>query len=239
LIFDYIIFYNHFSQENTTLRFIFNTLYLTFLFVVLFIPEIAFANSPPKISDIKDENLSKCLSNNMQKMGLHNTNQLRNLKCHGMNISNLQGLEKFTQLETLSLFNNKLTNVNIQTLRDLKHLNIANNKLKKINIVGLSKLETLYLFKNKLVTVDFTGLDKLKKIRITNNNLKGLNISPLISLEKAYFFDNKLEELIVKGLPKLKFIELRQNPMPDDVYDRYDALEGITIIHDGNADDWK
>ncbi|MEY8198653.1 MAG: hypothetical protein RPS47_05385, partial [Colwellia sp.] len=99
--------------------------------------------------------------------------------------------------------------------------------------------DAYFEIKNKLKKINFTGLKQLTKIRITSNKLTQLDISPLISLEKAYFFDNKLEDLIVAGLPKLKFIELRQNPMPDEVYDRYDALEGITIIHDGNADDWK
>ena len=156
-----------------------------------------------------------------------------------MNITTLEGLEMFINLEKLSLFNNHLTHADLSPFKKLKHLNVANNKLVNINIVGLLHLESLYLFKNKLVTVDFKGLSQLKKIRITNNKLKILDISALLSLEKAYFFDNKLQDLVVAGLPNIKFIELRQNPMPDEVYDRYDALEGITIIHDGNADDWK
>lgn len=186
-----------------------------------------------------DAALSKCIKEHAQANGWVTAEEVTKLKCHGMDIKNIEGINVFTQLTSLSLFNNELQSVDLSSLNDLEAINIADNKLQNINITGLSKVTSLYLFKNELTTVDFTGLSQLKKLRITNNQLNKVDISSLVALEKAYFFDNKLEDLIVKGLPKLKFIELRQNPMPDEVYDRYDELEGITIVHDGNADDWK
>ncbi len=189
--------------------------------------------------NFKDASLSKCITTLTKKNNWQNIDTIKKIQCHGMHIKSLEGLEALTSLEYLSLYNNEIKTTDLTTLNHLYYLNIANNKLQSIKLNGLSQLKTLYLFKNKLKKINFTGLKQLTKIRITNNKLTQLDISPLISLEKAYFFDNKLEDLIVAGLPKLKFIELRQNPMPDEVYDRYDALEGITIIHDGNADDWK
>ena len=189
--------------------------------------------------NVADKALSSCIVEQTKKNDWQVVEDIQTLKCHGMEIGSIEGLSALTQLKSLSLYNNKLKSIDLRGFSQLEHVNIANNKLHTIYLANLSHLHTLYLFKNNLVTVDFTGLNKLSKIRITNNQLSSLDISPLISLEKAYFFDNKLEELIVKGLPKLKFIELRQNPMPDEVYDRYDSLDGITIVHDGNADDWK
>jgi len=197
------------------------------------------ANSTVLPIKIADQALSDCIAAQTNKNGWKTVEDVQTLKCHGMSISNIEGLHVLTHLKSLSLYNNDLENIDLRIFNQLEHVNIANNKLRTIYLSNLSHLHTLYLFKNNLVTVDFNGLNKLSKIRITNNQLSFLDISPLISLEKAYFFDNKLEELIVKGLPNLKFIELRQNPMPDEVYDRYDALDGITIVHDGNADDWK
>jgi protein phosphatase 1 regulatory subunit 7 len=188
---------------------------------------------------LADKALANCIAAHTKKHDWQVVEDVQSLKCHGMGITSIEGLNALTQLKSLSLYNNKLKNLDLREFDQLEHVNIANNKLSTIYLTNLSHLHTLYLFKNKLVTVDFTGLNKLSKIRITNNQLSSLDISALISLEKAYFFDNKLEDLIVAGLPKLKFIELRQNPMPDEVYDRYDALDGITIVHDGNADDWK
>jgi len=188
---------------------------------------------------IKDENLAKCITESIEGLSEVHWQKIKKVKCHGMNIKQLDGLSKLVELEHLSLFNNQLKEADISNLKQLKFVNISNNQLVKVKIGGLSKLTTLYLFKNRLTSIDFSNLSKLKKIRITNNLLKNIDISPLLSLEKAYFFDNKLEDLHLKGLTKLKFVELRQNPMPDEVYDRYDEMENMTIIHDGNADDWK
>jgi Leucine-rich repeat (LRR) protein len=214
-------------------------------YLVLFII-FAFFNSfnvlaKSKLADLSfvDNALSTCITEQAQKHNWQAIKDIHTLKCHGMEITNIAGLDKLTQLKSLSLFNNKLESVDLRSFNQLEYINIANNKLNTIYLTGLSHLKTLYLFKNNLSTVDFTGLNALLKIRITNNQLSSIDISPLISLEKAYFFDNNLKELIVAGLPQLTFIEVRQNPMPDEVYDRYDALEGITIVHDGNADDWK
>lgn len=188
---------------------------------------------------LADRGLFDCVTQHAKKNNWQSVSDVDVLKCHGKKISSLDGLEALTKLTSLSLYNNKLQQADLRSFSELEYVNIAGNKLKSIKLAGLNKLHTLYLFKNKLKTIDFTGLTQLKKIRITNNQLESLDISRLVSLEKAYFFDNKLEELVVKGLPKLTFIELRQNPMPDEVYDRYDAIDGITIVHDGNADDWK
>lgn len=195
--------------------------------------------TPSTSLNFKDEGLAECVAQQLVKAGVKSPLALTELKCHGKNIKELNGLEALTRLEYLSLFNNGLTSVDLSSLKRLTYLNLANNRLKSVEIAGLSKLETLYLFKNKLETIDFSGLKRLKKIRITNNKLRNIDISPLVALEKGYFFDNQLEDLALTGLANLSFIELRQNPMPDEVYDRYDAIEGVTIVHDGNADDWK
>jgi protein phosphatase 1 regulatory subunit 7 len=199
------------------------------------------ANASQPLNQLKlaDNGLLKCIEQQASENNWRLVSHVDELKCHGLAISNLDGLQVFTQLKSLSLYNNKLQQADLRHFNQLEYLNIAGNKLKTVNVSGLNQLKTLYLFKNKLKTIDFNGLSQLKKIRITNNLLETLDITPLTALEKAYFFDNKLEDLVVKGLPKLKFIELRQNPMPDEVYDRYDAIDGITIVHDGNADDWK
>jgi len=188
---------------------------------------------------VEDSFLLDCIQKEAEKNHWQESQDVRKLTCHGLKISSLKGLEQLNNLERLSLYNNKLTLADLRSFKRLEYINIANNKLQSIKLTGLAKLKTLYLFKNNLTTLNFTGLIQLKKVRITNNKLSSLDISPLTSLEKAYFFDNKLEDLIISGLPKLTFIELKQNPMPDEVYDRYDELEGITIIHDGNTDDWK
>jgi len=194
---------------------------------------------PLLVSEVADPALRRCIAQSAVKNNWQHRVKVKELICHGMGIKSLKGIKQFNGLTKLSLFHNELVSVDLTELPNLEYLNLAKNKLRFINIIDLSRLHTLYLFKNKLVEIDLSGLSNLKKIRLTNNLLKSLDISDLAAVEKIYLFDNKLEDLVVRGLPKLKFIELKHNPMPDEVYDRYDRLNGITIIHDGNADDWK
>ena len=214
---------------------------LRLLTIMLVLTSFAWAKQSAVAEPVQfaDPQLAACVEANLVESNTKQLHLLEKLKCHGKGIERLDGLESLTQLQYLSLFNNKLKAVDVSGLTQLTYLNLANNRLQSVKLHGLQQLETLYLFKNKLTHVDFNGLSRLKKLRITNNQLKGIDISELISLEQGYFFDNQLEDLDLSGLANLSFIELRQNPMPDEVYDRYDAIEGITIVHDGNADDWK
>lgn len=190
-------------------------------------------------NNVSDRALDSCIQKAMNKAGISQPEQLEKLKCHNKGIQSLDGLNQFTQLESLSLFGNKIGEANLTQLTQLKHLNLAKNQLNTLEIHGLNKLETLYLFKNKLTTINFEGVTALTKMRIMQNQLSVLDISPLQSLGEAYLWDNQLEDLQIDGLSNLTFLDVKQNPMPDELYDFYDEQSGITISHDGNADDWK
>lgn len=210
-------------------------------YVVFVLLNVILASSAHSTLTVKveDTNLTICIEQTMQKKGYSNIEQLLTLKCHNKNVKSIIGLEAFTNLTNLSLYNNQIVSADLSKLTKLEHVNFAKNKLTTIQLQGLQKLESLYLFKNNLTTIDFKGLKSLTKMRIMQNQLEALDISPLISIVEIYLWDNKLEDLQINGLIYLKFMDVKQNPMPDELYDFYDEQEGITISHDGNADDWK
>lgn len=209
------------------------------LHLALFAIVIISQANAAELSKIDDQALHECVEQSMEKAGISNLVELTQLKCHNMDIKNVSGLEQFTNLESLSLFGNRISSADLVTLKRLKHINLAKNNLTILQINGLVNLETLYLFKNKLSTINFEGLGSLTKMRVMQNQLTVLDISPLLSLTEAYLWDNQLEDLQIEGLDKLNFLDVKQNPMPDALYDFYDQQTGITISHDGNADDWK
>lgn len=188
---------------------------------------------------VSDERLQSCIQQAMEKAQLSQVEQLLKLKCHNKGIKSVSGIEQFTHLESLSLFGNRISTADLTMLKRLKHINLAKNSLTELQISGLSQLETLYLFKNKLTTINFEGVSSLTKMRLMQNQLTVLDITPLKSLTEAYLWDNQLEDLQITGLNQLTFLDVKQNPMPDELYDFYDKQTGITISHDGNADDWK
>lgn len=188
---------------------------------------------------VEDSALQICIVQSMEKHGVSQAEQLITLKCHNKGIRSISGLEQLTSLESLSLFGNSISSADLTTLKALKHINLAKNSLANLQINDLKNLETLYLFKNKLSTINFKGVGSLTKMRIMQNKLNLLDISPLYSLTEAYLWDNQLKDLQIAGLDNLEFLDVKQNPMPDELYDFYDKQSGITISHDGNADDWK
>ncbi|WP_395338865.1 leucine-rich repeat domain-containing protein [Ningiella sp. W23] len=190
-------------------------------------------------ANMVDTALSACVNSALEDAGLSDISTLTRLKCHKKGISDLSGIEALSGLEHLSLFANDITEADLSSLVHLRYLNLAKNKIERLNISGLQHLETLFLFKNELTELDLSGLRSVQKMRMMENKLERLDISELESLEEAYLWDNQLEDLDITALTNLRFLDVKQNPMPDELYDFYDEQEGITISHDGNADDWK
>ena len=96
-------------------------LFLSLLFISFFIQKFSFANSTLDLTKIVDVNLSACIAKQAEKQRWQKLSDVKAIKCHGKKINNLAGLENFSNLEKLSLFNNKLTQ---RTFTPLKILNI-------------------------------------------------------------------------------------------------------------------
>jgi len=189
---------------------------------------------------LRDESLQSCLQAAAAKNGWVYATDVTALNCNGKGISYVDDINAFANLKKASFFRNKVVEAQLSDLPMLEHLNLANNQLKSIEISDAGRLEELYLFNNSLSDFDATGLKSLKKLRINQNKLESIKLENLEVLEKVYLFDNQLPDLdLSTNLPKLSFVDARSNPMPDEVYDYLDSLEGITIPHDGNAEDWE
>lgn len=187
----------------------------------------------------EDSAWHSCITATAKQQNWTKTEDFTAIKCHSANIRVAEHLEKFTGLVSLSLYNNALTELDVRQLKQLSSLNVAGNKLEVVQVSGLSNLTTFYAFKNLLKNIDLNGLVSLKHLRLMDNKLTTLDTATLGALEEGHLFNNQLTTLDIKQLHKLKFLDVRQNPMPDQLYDEFDEMEGITISHDGNAEDWK
>ena len=193
--------------------------------------------TPSEIAHIKDAALRQCVKKTCAQQQISNANQLQQLQCHSLGITSVEGLDTFKHIANLSLFNNKITHFNAAYWPQLRALNLSKNNLKQLTIEH-TNLETLLLFGANLQALKL-NTPALTLLRANGNPLQNLHYVNLERLKKLYLFDGQLKDMDIYHLPALQFMDVRQNPMPNALYDEMDTLKGITVFHDGNAQDWE
>ncbi|MES2673127.1 MAG: leucine-rich repeat domain-containing protein [Pseudomonadota bacterium] len=188
---------------------------------------------------LEDKNLQDCILQLKQQKQWSTIAAVTEIECHNKNIRTLAGIEKFTQLKKISLYNNEITEAKLSNLPNLQHLNLAKNKMHDLSISDFQALESLYAFGNKLTRLKLSNLPKLQQIKANDNLIVEFHYQDLPALEKMYLFNNKMVDMDIYHLPLARYIDIRQNPMPDKLYEEMDKLKGITFLHDGNAKDWQ
>ena len=125
-------------------------------------------------------------------------------------ITNLTGLEKFTELTELNLSNNNITSIEaLKDMQNLTILNLGNNRLlgNNINIISNFKsLKQAYLSNDGISTVDFmTGLTSLEIVDLSRNNVGNLKpIQNLTAIKELNMSDNR-------NLVSLDYIKIHTN----------------------------
>lgn len=187
---------------------------------------------------VPDPALHRCVKTLMAEHGWSSPAEVTTIECHGAGIEQIGDLSAFTALEKLSLYDNHIEQARLSGLLNLKHVNLARNRLKQVAISELPRLEELYLFRNQLGTLTLRNLKALKVLRANSNRMHRFEYEALPALEKIYLFDNEMEHIDIHHLPGMHYMDVRENPMPDPLYEEMDRMTQVTILHDGNADDW-
>lgn len=207
--------------------------------IYLLLPTVVGQASAATFS-LQDSNLETCVQTLASKNKWLQPQEVKDIRCHSQDIESLRGLEKFTGLESLSLYNNRIEqlDIDLKLFENLKELNLARNNLKQLNITNLPMLNKLYLFDNQLTDLTLSNLTQLQTFKANNNKIKHFSYINTPKLEKIYIFNNQLETIDIYNLPGLLYMDCRQNPMPDSLYDKMDKKDDVTFLHDGNAEDW-
>ncbi|MDR2769468.1 MAG: leucine-rich repeat domain-containing protein [Puniceicoccales bacterium] len=149
-------------------------LHLIFIFILVNVTCIAFGQG--KHSAFKDPQVqrvfSKYASNEPIKL-----EAIDQLQADNVQISDLSGFEKLTNLQHLSLSKNLISNVHpLVTLKELKELNLSHNLIKVASpLIQLPTLEYLNLANNQIKYCFFCTFPRLQTLNLAHNSIQQIH----------------------------------------------------------------
>lgn len=156
---------------------------------------------------VPDDNFEQALINKGYDSGplddyvlTSNINSIKEIFLMNLNISDLTGIEDFTDLNHLQVNNNNLSTININNLLKLNTLSCENNNITFLNISNNINLKNLFLDNNSLQSLNTDKNILLSFISIVNNNIESLNFSLNTELTLVELNNNNLS-----------FLDLRNN----------------------------
>src|SRR5688572_13190000 len=93
---------------------------------------------------VRDANLQVCLTELAQKNGWKQPAEFQSIQCHNRAIASLDGIDAFSQITSLSLYNNRIQQAQVRGFARLQQLNLARNELLQMELSELPALGKLY-----------------------------------------------------------------------------------------------
>jgi hypothetical protein len=165
----------------------------------------------------------------------------------GFGITNLSGLEAFTNISEFNCSNNFIGNLNTGLLPvSLKSLVCAQSGLTTLDVSSLPNLVTLDCNENAITTLNVSNMLFLRELFCHINALSSLNVSGSTALIKISCGENQLTALNLSGLINLKILWCHTNQLTSLDITVLDALEefycydnAITSINFGSISNLK
>ena len=158
------------------------------------------------------------------KIDSNQLTQITSLKLNNEKITNIAGIDKFTNLKYLNLSNNNITNMDaLSNLTKLKSLDIYGCSISDISPLNtLTNLENLNISRNKLndsttssdnAISKISNLNKLKTLNMSHNGLRTTQgIGNFTNLTDLDLYDNLISDLNeIENLTKLQNLNLGEN----------------------------
>ena len=109
------------------------------------------------------------------------------LDVSGLNITNMKGIEYFTQLTDLNCSFNNINFLDLSSLGNLKNLDCSNNLISNLVLRSDDQYEELYLSYNNINTIEFLqNYVSLLILDIDATNITSINVSNNVNLEEFW-----------------------------------------------------
>ena len=137
------------------------------------------------------------------------------LNIEGKNLTDISGIEYFTNLTSLDCSNNQLTALPVEKLTKLTLLYCYKNQLTALPVENLTNLTLLYCSYNQLTELPVEKLTKLTELSCFENQLIALPVEKLTKLTELSCSYNQLTELPVGNLTELTELSCSYNQLTE------------------------
>ncbi len=186
------------------------------LFLALFMVLTCFVSGSQNIY-VPDDNFE----NRLIELGLDtilndsvptaNINAVTSLDVSSRNISDLTGIEGFTNLNTLMCIDNNLTFLNVSENLFLTHLNCSGNELTALDVTENVNLISLIIDENFINEIEVSLNVDLELFWCNNNRIRTLDLSMNTKLKDLSCHINWLNSLDLRNNPELTRIDAHRN----------------------------
>lgn len=122
----------------------------------------------------------------------------------GMNISSLDGIGYFVNVQEIFCHKNKLTAIDVSNNTALEKLHCYSNELQQLNVSGNIHLQSLICHTNHLAQLNLENNSELKELDCDRNEINELNVEQNIALEILSCGGNRLKYLDISNNKELR-----------------------------------
>ena len=157
--------------------------------------------------------------------GIQSFINLEDLLCGSNNITSLN-LSQNSNLIWLFGYENQLTNLDVSQSPNLEYILIDNNQLTDLDITQNSNLKRLWCVNNMLTSLDVTNNYNLRILDLENNALSNIDVSQNPNLISLLITNNQFTSLDISQNLGLKFLECDSNQLTSlDLSQNYSLLQ--------------
>ena len=146
------------------------------------------------------------------KISFTGLSELNSLKIGCNKLTNLDVSEN-KKLEILDCSENQLTELNMSQNVELTSLECSENQLQEIDVSNNTKLTKLDCYDNQLTEIDVSKCNGLIELECSKNRLSQLDLSQNVELTSLDCYDNQVSELDLSENTKLDYVYCNGNQL--------------------------
>ncbi len=172
---------------------------------------------PAQLIDIPDAAFKKYLVENFDTdkdggISVEEAAAITSISCSKLEITSLEGIDKFTGLQTLDCSGNKISGLlDMSANKALTTLNCSGNQITSLNISECQQLASLDCSDNQAAFLNLTGNKALKTLNCSKNKLSILYLADNAALESLNCSQNTISTLNLSSNKALKTLNCAGN----------------------------